>query len=317
METVTNSVGTHSEDLSLYGLFSLFLKNWLTLSLCGFSAAIIALVWAIQQPNVFKAETLLMPVTSDKGGLGALAGNLGGLASMAGIGLGDSSNDNTKLALQLVKSRAFIGEFIQENDLLAPVMAADGWDLQTGNLTYNKSLYNQATKKWLRQVKAPLKPEPSLLEAHGQFLKLLSVEQDSKTKFVKISIEFYSPTLAADWLRKLVLKLNNKIRELDVDEANSSIEYLEKLANESPVSGLQMVFSSLLEEQIKSKMLAEVRQDYVFKVVDPAIAPDKKSKPQRALIIIIAGFLGGIIGLIIVLYRSGKKSHLARTKSNR
>jgi uncharacterized protein involved in exopolysaccharide biosynthesis len=317
METVTNSVGTHSEDLSLYGLFSLFLKNWLTLSLCGFSAAIIALVWAIQQPNVFKAETLLMPVTSDKGGLGALAGNLGGLASMAGIGLGDSSNDNTKLALQLVKSRAFIGEFIQENDLLAPVMAADGWDLQTGNLTYNKSLYNQATKKWLRQVKAPLKPEPSLLEAHGQFLKLLSVEQDSKTKFVKISIEFYSPTLAADWLRKLVLKLNNKIRELDVDEANSSIEYLEKLANESPVSGLQMVFSSLLEEQIKSKMLAEVRQDYVFKVVDPAIAPDKKSKPQRALIIIIAGFLGGIIGLIIVLYRSGKKSHLARKKSDK
>jgi uncharacterized protein involved in exopolysaccharide biosynthesis len=317
METVTNSVGTHSEDLSLYGLFSLFLKNWLTLSLCGFSAAIIALVWAIQQPNVFKAETLLMPVTSDKGGLGALAGNLGGLASMAGIGLGDSSNDNTKLALQLVKSRAFIGEFIQENDLLAPVMAADGWDLQTGNLTYNKSLYNQATKKWLRQVKAPLKPEPSLLEAHGQFLKLLSVEQDSKTKFVKISIEFYSPTLAADWLRKLVLKLNKKIRELDVDEANSSIEYLEKLANESPVSGLQMVFSSLLEEQIKSKMLAEVRQDYVFKVVDPAIAPDKKSKPQRALIIIIAGFLGGIIGLIIVLYRSGKKSHLARKKSDK
>jgi uncharacterized protein involved in exopolysaccharide biosynthesis len=59
-------------------------------------------------------------------------------------------------------------------------------------------------------------------------------------------------------------------------------------------------------------MLAEVRQDYVFKVVDPAIAPDQKSKPQRALIIIIAGFLGGILGMVIVLYRSGKKSHLAR-----
>jgi uncharacterized protein involved in exopolysaccharide biosynthesis len=312
MESAPNSVGTHSEDLSLYGLFSLFLKNWLTLSICGFSAAIIALVWAIQQPNIFKAQTLLMPVTSDKGGLGALAGNLGGLASMAGIGLGDSSNDNTKLALQLVKSRAFIGEFIQENDLLAPVMAANGWNLQADNLTYNDSLYDHATKKWLRQVKAPLKPEPSIMEAHRQFLKMLTVEQEPKSKFVKISIEFYSPTLAADWLRKLVLKLNNKIRELDIEEANRSIEYLQKLATDSRVSGLQVVFSSLLEEQIKSKMLAEVRQDYVFKVVDPAIAPDQKSKPQRALIIIIAGFLGGIIGMVIVLYRSGKKSYLAR-----
>ena len=42
------------------------------------------------------------------------------------------------------------------------------------------------------------------------------------------------------------------------------------------------------------------------------VAPNNKAKPQRALIIIIAGFLGGIIGLIVVLYRSGKQSHLAR-----
>ena len=74
----------------------------------------------------------------------------------------------------------------------------------------------------------------------------------------------------------------------------------------------RLFFSSLLEEQMKSKMLAKVRHDYVFKVVDPAIAPDKKAKPQRALIIIIAGFLGGILGLIVVLYRSGKQSHIAR-----
>ena len=118
--------------------------------------------------------------------------------------------------------------------------------------------------------------------------------------------------MAADWLIKLVAQLNNTIRQIDIDEANRSIEYLEKLIVNSQVSGLQAVFSNLMEEQIKSKMLAEVRKDYVFKVVDPAVAPEKKSKPQRALIIIIAGFLGGIIGLIIILYRSGRQSYHAR-----
>jgi uncharacterized protein involved in exopolysaccharide biosynthesis len=310
MESVSNSAASQSEDLSLYGLFSLFLKNWLTLSICGFSAAIIALVWAIQQPNIYKAETVLMSASSDQGGLGSL-GDLGGLASMAGIGMPDAGNDNTKLALELLKSRAFIGEFIEKNGLLVPLMAADGWNLDSGTLSYNDKLYDVSTDKWLRQVKAPLAPKPSLLEAHAKFMTMISVEQEKKTKFVRLSLEFYSPHLAADWLRKLVKMLNSKIRKMDIEEADKSIKYLEKLTIDSQVSGLQVVFSSLLEEQMKSKMLAKVRHDYVFKVVDPAIAPDKKAKPQRALIVVIAGFLGGIIGLIIVLYRTGKKSHLA------
>ena len=269
MEPVSNSAVSQSEDLSLYGLFSLFLKNWLTLSIFGFSAAIIALVWAIQQPNIYKAETVLMSAASEKGGLGGL-GDLGGLASMAGIGMSDAGNDNTKLALELIKSRAFIGEFIEQNGLLVPLMAAEGWNLASDTLTYNDQLYDASNDKWLRQVKAPLESKPSLLEAHAKFMTMISVEQEKKTKFVRISLEFYSPHLAADWLGKLVTTLNDKIRKIDIDEADKSIKYLEKLTIDSRISGLQVAFSSLLEEQIKSKMLAKVRHDYVFKVVDPA-----------------------------------------------
>jgi capsular polysaccharide biosynthesis protein len=313
MESVSNSPVSQSEDLSLYGLFSLFLKNWLILCVCGFSVAIIALIWAIQQPNMYKAETVLMPITDDKGGLGALAGSLGGLASMAGLGMGDSGNDNTKLAMQLIKSRVFIADFVEKNNLLVPLIGADDWNLENNTLGFNEKLYDVKTNTWVRDFKAPQKQIPSLLEAHEIFLKMLTVEIEPKTKFVKIAIEFYSPEMAADWLIKLVAQLNNTIRQIDIDEANRSIEYLEKLIVNSQVSGLQTVFSNLMEEQIKSKMLAEVRKDYVFKVVDPAVAPEKKSKPQRALIIIIAGFLGGIIGLIIILYRSGRQSHIARS----
>jgi uncharacterized protein involved in exopolysaccharide biosynthesis len=271
----------------------------------------IAFVWAIQQPNIYKAETVLMSAASGQAGLGAL-GDLGGLASIAGIGMPDTGNDNTKLALELLKSRAFIGEFIEQNSLLVPLIAADGWDLGSDTLTYNSKLYDASNNKWLRQVEAPLTPKPSLSEAYTKFMKMISVEKENKTKFVRISLEFYSPRLAADWLSKLVKMLNSKIRKMDIEEADKSIKYLEKLSLDSKISGLQVVFSSLLEEQMKSKMLAKVRHDYVFKVVDPAIAPDKKAKPQRALIIIIAGFLGGVLGLIVVLYRSGKQSHIAR-----
>jgi len=301
-----------SEDLSLYGLFSLLFRNWLIISVFGFLLAIIAAVWAIGQPNIYKPETLLMPATDSSGGLGGLAGSLGGLggmASLAGISLPESGGDNTKLALALLESYDFLGEFIENNDMLVPLMASEGWDLASDTLIINNDIYDTKNKKWVRSVKLPLKAKPSTQEAYKALLKLLSVEKEQKSKFVRIAIEFYSPTLATLWTNKLVESLNDRLRQVDMAQADKSINYLNELIKESPQVSLQQVFSGLLEEQIKSKMLTQVRDDYVFKVVDSAIVPETKHAPSRALIVIVAGFLGGILGIIIVLFRSGRASH--------
>lgn len=310
-----SSTAPKNEDLSLYGLFALFIENWLTLVISGFSFAIIALVWSLNQPNIYKAETLLMPVTDDSAGLGGLAGSLGGLAAMAGVNIPEGGNDNTQLALSLITSQAFLSEFIVENDLIVPVMAAEDWDLESNKLIINPDIYDQATKQWVRAAKAPRKQQPSVQETYEQLLQLIEVEQDPKTKFVKLSVEFYSPHLAAEWTAKLVNKLNEAIRVMDKDEATESIQYLEQLSEEVYLQELKKAFSALMEEQLKSKMLAEVRKDYVFKVVDPAIAPELKDKPKRAIIIIVAGFLGGIVGLMIILFRTGRAAHLRQSQT--
>jgi len=181
--------------------------------------------------------------------------------------------------------------------------------MKKNELIINPNKYDVSNKKWLRKTKAPKKPKPSYLEAQREFSKLLQVVQNPKSLFVRISFDYYSPHLATEWTMKLVDKINKHIRQIDLKESNQSIDYLEGLIEESRVAELRNMFSSLMEEQIKSKMLASIRQDYVFKVVDPAIAPENKSKPKRSLIVMIAGLIGGILGLIIILYRAGRKSH--------
>lgn len=312
MELTSTAKNTTNEDLSLYGLFLLFINNWLILVISGLGFAVIALIWAVNQPNIYKAETLLMPVKNDQGGLSGIAGNLGGLASLAGVSIPEGKNDNTKLAMELLKSRQFISKFIEENNLLVPIVAAKNWDVATNKLVIDENKYDTKTSKWIRKTVAPRKTIPSLQEAYDVFISMLEVEVEPKTKFVRVSIEFYSPYLAAEWTAKLISMLNEHIRALDRTEANDSIAYLKELAEKSYVAGLKNIFSSLMEEQLKSQMLAEVRKDYVFKVVDPAIAPEVKSKPKRAIIIIIAGFFGGIIGMIIILFRSGRSAFLAK-----
>ena len=57
------------------------------------------------------------------------------------------------------------------------------------------------------------------------------------------------------------------------------------------------------EEQAKTIMFANVRDEYVFKTIDPALVSEEKSKPKRALIVMLGVTLGGLLGIILVLIR--------------
>ena len=70
--------------------------------------------------------------------------------------------------------------------------------------------------------------------------------------------------------------------------------------------GAQLECHVLLCETV---MLAEVRPEYVFKTIDPAVVPEEKSKPSRALICVLGTLLGGMLGVVIVLIR-----HFARSE---
>ncbi|TOP21050.1 LPS O-antigen length regulator, partial [Vibrio parahaemolyticus] len=73
--------------------------------------------------------------------------------------------------------------------------------------------------------------------------------------------------------------------------------------NKTSVAEMQSTFYKLIEEQTKSLMLAEVQEEFVFKVVDPAVVPEVKVKPSRALICIGGTLFGFIIGLSVVFIR--------------
>ena len=86
-------------------------------------------------------------------------------------------------------------------------------------------------------------------------------------------------------------------------EAEKSIEYLREQVTNTSLADLQAVFFDLIQSQTETVMLAEVRQEYVFKTIDPAVAPEEKSKPNRLLICIFGSLLGVIIGVVVLLIR--------------
>jgi uncharacterized protein involved in exopolysaccharide biosynthesis len=49
-------------------------------------------------------------------------------------------------------------------------------------------------------------------------------------------------------------------------------------------------------------MMANVRDEYVFKVIDPAMAPEHRSKPKRKLIVMLGFVLGLMLGIFIAFF---------------
>lgn len=292
-----------NDEINFIELFGVLKKNKLFILIFSISFALASTMFAVYKPNVYSASILLSPTsgTENNSGIASLAGQFGGLAGMAGISLGQGSADKTDVALEIIRSRIFIKHFIDKYQILIPLMAGKEWDPHSEVLILDANIYDEKKGSWIINEKTNKEDVPTLWEAYRKFSKLLSISQDKTTSMITIKMEFVSPILVQRWLTWLVSDINEYVREKEKLEAQTSIDYLTEKLEKIQNNNMEKVFYQLIEEQTKNMMLIEVKPEYVFDTIDPAEVPDKKAKPQRALIILIGTVLGLMLSIIFVL----------------
>ncbi|TMP54712.1 Wzz/FepE/Etk N-terminal domain-containing protein [Pseudoalteromonas sp. S1612] len=295
------------DEIDLRELFTAIWQGKWTIIIITALFAVASVIYAINQPNIYKSEALLAPAEEQQGGLGALAGQFGGLASLAGVNLGGGSSNKAQLAIEVLKSRQFTSDFIQKHNILTDLMAAESWDMQTNTVIYDSEIFDAENNKWVREVKAPFKPEPSMQEAYKEFSKILSASSDKETGMVKIAVEHVSPYVAKQWVEWLIQDINATMKQRDVQEAIKSTDFLTQQLEQTKIADIRAVLYKLVEEQTKTIMFAKVRDEYVFKTIDAALVPEEKFKPKRALIAILGTMLGGMLSVMLVLVRNYMK----------
>jgi hypothetical protein len=207
------------------------------------------------------------------------------------------------MAIEVLKSREFFSKFAHKHQILPDLMAAKEWDLSSNSLIYDDDIYLPQNDEWVREVKLPKQVKPSMQEANEGFIELFSVAQDKETGMVNISVEHYSPYIAKQWVDWLVEDINLNMKLRDKEEAQKSITYLKSQIEEITIFEHKTLLYQLVEEQTKTLMFAEVRDEYVFKTIDPALVSELKSGPKRALIVVLGVILAGMLSVLIVLIR--------------
>lgn len=276
----------------------IWVRRWLFLSVWTACVAI-AVSYALFATEWFRGETVLVPAgPSTTQGLGQALGNLGGLSGLAGLAGISIGGGNDAEPLAVLKSKDFARAFIEDQKLM-PILLHDSWD--------------DATGRWRE---SPFSRPPDIRDAIRIFDEdLLSVAEDKKSGIVTVAIEWKDAALAAKWTNMLVDRVNERMRQRALHEAQENVKYLQAQLAQATVVVLQQSISQVLESELQKLMLAEGNREFSFRVVDRAEMPKKRARPRRGLVGALGILAGGLLGVFAVLLQSAiheRRRNLAR-----
>ena len=286
--------GEETVDLRA-SLARLWVRRWWIAASIVLCAATFAAVAFVVTP-VYQAASVLISVNSERslGGVPAL-GQLGGLTSLIGVNVGVSDEKTTE-ALAVLRSRQFTQSFIDEEGLMGKLFARD-WDAARG--------------AWKEGLRHP--PTPAM--AYKYFdRKIRVVAQDKKTGLVTLTVYWRDRTEAANWANEMVRRLNAEMRARAIAQASDNIAYLEKELLVTTVVETRQAINRLIDAQVKQRMMANVTQDYAFRAIDKATAPDIDDPvwPNRPLLLVLGPVVGLLTGVFLALVWDRLTGHAAR-----
>jgi uncharacterized protein involved in exopolysaccharide biosynthesis len=267
------------EDIVTFSkIYDVLIDNYKALIFSGFLGFIVSVPYSLLITPMYTAENIMLIPSSQTSNLSSLSSQLGGFASFAGVNIGGSDTSRAE-TIAVFNSRVFAEKTINDLNLL-PYFYEESWD--------------SAKNAW-KNGKPPVHNALELMQGIG-FLS-----EDKRRSLFIYTIVWDDPVLAAQWSNQVIAIFNNYMREKAIIEAQKSIDYLKTELTNTNIVSLQNVLYQLIEQETQTAMLASVREDYAFKIIDPAITPDQRSSPNRTQLVILASGATFILGLFIIL----------------
>lgn len=253
-----------------------------------FGAAVLMYVVTFFLPIQYESTAVVSIVEEQpSSALTDVAGQLGGLAGLAGVTLPLATGDKNVVVLATLKSRAFLVDFARRHRLVE---------------TLFRKRFNAQTGEWKQRLFGGDDP-PSEEEIAERMFERFRADKDTDTGLIEIVVAGDSAASGRDWNQWLIRDLNEKLRRHDIEESERAIEYLNRQIALTTVTELRNVYYRLIEARMKSAVLAHVSAEYAVRIVDPPSLADRPSGPKRFLLATLAGVAAALVVILIILLR--------------
>lgn len=289
-----NSYTKDQEELNLKEIFEVIWKGRISIISISLLFCLVSIIHALTATHLWTSSSTLTVVADSNIGT-SRSSAMSGLAGIAGISLtsANAGPDRAEVALATIKSRDFLKHLISFDYVLPNLMVAEGFNKETKETFYDSAKYT-IEDGWLQD-------EPSYLEAMKKYNSILSVSVNNKTQFLSIAVEHISPVFASD-LISLILKETNALqRNRDLEEAEVTLGYLFQELEKTQDVDLRLSINQLIESQMKKKMLARVKTNYLLEPLDLPYIPEERTSPRRTFIVMIGTIIGLFLGIVLNL----------------
>lgn len=262
------------EQNELLDAIRMLWEGRLVVAMSAILAGSIAAAYALTATSLYTAVVVVVPAMDHASGIargGALA-QLGDIAGIAGVSLGDGGREQEALAV--LRSRDFARGYLEENQMVDALLAASRVE------------------------------KPDVRDALDYFQRdVLAIDEDRKNGVVSISIEWKDPLVAAQWANGMIARANAHMRARALAEHERNIAFLRQQLPQATAASLQAAIARLIEGELQQVMVARGNREYAFRVIDTAFPPKERSYPRRTLLVAGAIGVGLFVGVLLVAIR--------------
>lgn len=329
-------------SIDFYAFFKIIWKEKIAIVIITLMFVITGILYALLAREEFSTEGTILPEFQSKtGGLSQFAGlaSLAGvdLSSMSG-GLGGVEAVRPDLYPTVIGSTPFFLELFKfqvttrKGEKITFSQFYDKYVLDDDiNEEYAKLKY-PLSKDY---VAVPYQTEKNLKDLR----KRITSSIDKKTGIITFTVKMPDPIVAAlitkfsmDYVKEYVINYrteklkrdlnflaerldaakgkyyNNQAKKAQYSDQNQlsmmklQVADLQRERIESEYKISSTFYNSLLQKYEEAKLKLQ-QETPVLKVLEPPVVPNKRSEPKRAIVVLIATFLGGIFGIIFGLIR--------------
>jgi len=257
----------YEDEINLFDLAKVLLKHKGFIALVVFIFVVATATISLVMTKVYESKAIITPVmlTEEQGGMMAMA---------AQFGIATPQSSNVSEIVNLLKSDILMQKVMQRGKL---------YDVLFDRDKLKEKTENEKTWMGIRILKQGI----------------LKVSENKKDNTITVSAQYKDPVIAQKIASTTLTELTEHMTAEAKRVAEANRVYLESQINTAGDPFIRTNVYGLIARQIQTAMLAEAKENYAFKVIDPPRVPDRKIKPKRAQMVVIAFVVALFLGIFL------------------
>ncbi len=295
------TVGQGGVDLGTAG--AAIRQQWLWIVLAVIVALIGAVIYLKSATFEYSVSMVVTPVQS--GNTKGLAGQLGGLASLAGVDLpSDGGAAPFQLYVEGLVGRPVAAELARNRRLLIGAFP-DDWNAETKRWRQPVGTFRGLSTAVKRLLGVPVYPwrAPDAARLQEYMIEHVGIYEKPKKPVVTVSLSDRDPRFGITFLAAMHAANDEMLRQRSLKRSDGYISYLTRRLGTEGLAEHRQALAAALSEQIKARMLASSGMAFAAEPFGPAVASLRPTSP-RPLLVLAGAIAGGVlIGVLIAMLR--------------